>query len=118
MASWSDFETAQPEFAARVRKLFADHKHHTMATLRRDGAPRISGTEVDFTGGQLALGMMAGPGGPPTCDETPASLCTATPWTRPPTATTPARGAGTPKWRGRPTSWWTKKARTGRTGSI
>jgi len=31
-----------------------------MATLRRDGAPRISGTEVDFGDDGLALGMMGG----------------------------------------------------------
>jgi hypothetical protein len=31
-----------------------------MATLRRDGAPRLSGTEVAFEGGELVLGMMRG----------------------------------------------------------
>lgn len=31
-----------------------------MATLREDGAPRISGTEVDFGEEGLALGMMGG----------------------------------------------------------
>jgi hypothetical protein len=35
-------------------------QHHMMATLRRDGSPRISGTEVKFIGGQLVLGMMGG----------------------------------------------------------
>jgi hypothetical protein len=29
-----------------------------MATLRRDGSPRISGTEVEFGGGQLQFGSM------------------------------------------------------------
>jgi hypothetical protein len=29
-----------------------------MATLRRDGSPRISGTEVELTGGQLQIGSM------------------------------------------------------------
>jgi Pyridoxamine 5'-phosphate oxidase len=33
-------------------------KHLTMATLRRDGSPRISGTEVEFAGGQLQIGSM------------------------------------------------------------
>jgi hypothetical protein len=32
----------------------------TLATLRRDGSPRISGTEVEFTDGQVWLGMMPG----------------------------------------------------------
>jgi hypothetical protein len=33
-------------------------KHLTMATLRRDGSPRISGTEVEFANGQLQIGSM------------------------------------------------------------
>jgi len=31
-----------------------------MATLRRDGSPRISGTEIEFAGGQLRIGSMPG----------------------------------------------------------
>ena len=60
MASWAEFETANPEFASRVRALLASRKHLTMATLRRDGSPRISGTEVEFADGQLRIGSMAG----------------------------------------------------------
>jgi hypothetical protein len=60
MATWQNFVDAAPEFAARVERLFTARRHHTMATLRKDGAPRISGTEVDFDDGQLVLGMMAG----------------------------------------------------------
>ena len=60
MASWEEFEAAQPEFAARVRRLLATRKHLTMATLRRDGAPRISGTEIQFEGGELRIGSMSG----------------------------------------------------------
>jgi pyridoxamine 5'-phosphate oxidase-like protein len=33
-------------------------KHLTMATLRSDGSPRISGTEVQFTGAHLQIGSM------------------------------------------------------------
>ena len=58
MASWAEFETAQPEFAARVRALMSSRKHLTMATLRRDGSPRISGTEVEFADGELRVGSM------------------------------------------------------------
>jgi hypothetical protein len=58
MPSWAEFEAAQPDFAARVRRLMEARKHLTMATLRRDGSPRISGTEVQFTGGQLRIGSM------------------------------------------------------------
>lgn len=60
MSTWKDFERLEPAFAVRVRDLFTSHKHHTMATLRRDGSPRISGTEVDFADGELHLGMMGG----------------------------------------------------------
>jgi Pyridoxamine 5'-phosphate oxidase len=58
MASWSEFEAGAPEFALRVRALLAVRKHLTMATLRRDGSPRISGTEVEFADGQLRIGSM------------------------------------------------------------
>lgn len=60
MTSWKAFVAEEPDFAQRVQALFTAHKHHTMATLRRDGAPRISGTEVDFGDDGLALGMMGG----------------------------------------------------------
>lgn len=59
MASWREFIEAAPEFAGRVAPLFTEHKHHTMATLRSDGAPRISGTELEIDSGELRLGMMA-----------------------------------------------------------
>src|SRR5438067_11351255 len=58
MSSWAEFAAAQPEFASRVRKLMRSRKHLTMATLRRDGSPRISGTEIQFTGDQLQVGSM------------------------------------------------------------
>src|SRR5689334_22963647 len=46
MTTWGDVERAEPEFARRVRALFDAHRHKTIATLRADGAPRISGVEV------------------------------------------------------------------------
>lgn len=59
MAKWSEFEKAEPEFAKRVRALFDAHRHKTLATIRKDGSPRISGTEVEFTDdGDVRLGMM------------------------------------------------------------
>ena len=60
MASWKQFADAQPEFAQRIRARFMARKHSTLATLRRDGSPRISGTEVAFEDGELLLGMMPG----------------------------------------------------------
>src|SRR4029077_1503233 len=38
----------------------ASRKHLTIATLRRDGSPRISGTEIEFAGGQMRIGSMPG----------------------------------------------------------
>jgi hypothetical protein len=58
MARWQEFVDATPEFARRVQELFTAHKHHTMATVRKDGGPRISGTEVGIDSGELCLGMM------------------------------------------------------------
>jgi hypothetical protein len=60
MASWEEIETAAPELAARSRASFDAHKHKVLATLRRDGSPRISGIEASFADGQLWLGMMPG----------------------------------------------------------
>ncbi|MGH2723688.1 MAG: pyridoxamine 5'-phosphate oxidase family protein [Actinomycetota bacterium] len=60
MASWGEFAAAEPEFAERVRRRFTAHKHCTLATLRQDGSPRISGTEVELREGELELGMMPG----------------------------------------------------------
>jgi pyridoxamine 5'-phosphate oxidase-like protein len=60
MAKWEDVEREEPAFAARVRALFGAGKHKTLATLRADGSPRISGIEVEFTDGDLTFGSMAG----------------------------------------------------------
>ena len=58
MASWSEFEAAAPELAARVRERLDAHTHKTLATLRRDGSPRISGSETNFQDGELWIGSM------------------------------------------------------------
>jgi hypothetical protein len=58
MASWHEVETEAPELAARARELFDANKHKTLATLRRDGAPRISGIEIEFVDGELWFGSM------------------------------------------------------------
>ncbi|MFF8603036.1 pyridoxamine 5'-phosphate oxidase family protein [Streptomyces sp. NPDC015232] len=56
--SWAAFEAAEPEFAATVRERFGQYTHHALATLRKDGSPRLSGIEADFRDGELYLGMM------------------------------------------------------------
>jgi hypothetical protein len=58
MPSWSDFEAAAPELAARVRARLDAHVHKTLATVRRDGSPRISGTETQLADGELWIGSM------------------------------------------------------------
>jgi pyridoxamine 5'-phosphate oxidase-like protein len=56
--SWSAFEQAEPEFAGRVRRLFDAGRHKTIATLRADGSPRVSGIECEFADGELRFGSM------------------------------------------------------------
>ena len=58
--SWAAFAQEAPELAEAARAAFAVRKHCTMATLRADGSPRISGTEVQLEGGELHLGSMPG----------------------------------------------------------
>jgi hypothetical protein len=60
MATWNHIENTEPEFAARARKIFDAHKHKTIATLRADGSPRISGIEAQFADGELTFGSMPG----------------------------------------------------------
>ena len=60
MTTWAEFAAAEEDFAGRVRELFTARKHLTVATLRRDGSPRISGTELEFSDGEVWLGMMPG----------------------------------------------------------
>ena len=58
MASWAEVEAAAPELAERARSLLDAHVHKTLATIRRDGSPRISGTETRLVDGQLWIGSM------------------------------------------------------------
>jgi hypothetical protein len=58
VATWGDFSRSEPEFARFVQARFDSHKHKMLATLRKDGSPRLSGIEATFADGQLWLGMM------------------------------------------------------------
>jgi Pyridoxamine 5'-phosphate oxidase len=58
VSSWSEVEAEAPELSALARDFLVAHKHLTLATLRRDGSPRISGSEIIFAEGQLWLGSM------------------------------------------------------------
>jgi hypothetical protein len=58
--AWKQIESAEPGFAARVQRLFDAGRHKTIATLRADGSPRISGIECEFVDGELRFGSMTG----------------------------------------------------------
>jgi hypothetical protein len=58
MPSWSEFEAEAPALAERVRARLEAHKHQTIATVRSDGSPRISGTESEIKQGDLWIGSM------------------------------------------------------------
>ncbi len=60
MASWQTFVDDAPDLAAAVEARLVAHKHHVLATLRVDGSPRVSGTEVQLHDGELLAGMMPG----------------------------------------------------------
>ena len=58
MATWHEVVSSEPEFADRVQAIMDAYRHKTIATLRADGSPRISGIEASFVGGQLWFGSM------------------------------------------------------------
>jgi hypothetical protein len=60
MATWQQFEQEAPELAATIRARFEAHETHVLATLRKDGSPRVSGSEVAFQGENLTFGSMLG----------------------------------------------------------
>jgi hypothetical protein len=60
MASWGEIERDAPDLAADARNLLEAHVHKTIATLRADGSPRISGIEAKFIDGDLWFGSMPG----------------------------------------------------------
>lgn len=60
MATWQQFNDEAPDLASAIAARLSAHKHHVIATLRKDGSPRVSGTEVEMFAGQLVLGSMLG----------------------------------------------------------
>jgi len=58
VAAWADVEASDPDFAGQVRAIFDARRHKTLATLRRDGSPRLSGIETEFRDGEVTMGMM------------------------------------------------------------
>ncbi|HEX9992074.1 MAG TPA: pyridoxamine 5'-phosphate oxidase family protein [Acidimicrobiales bacterium] len=60
MASWNDLAAAAPDLAERTMARFRATGLAILATIRRDGSPRLTGIEVTFRDGDLWLGMMDG----------------------------------------------------------
>ncbi|MFD6160783.1 pyridoxamine 5'-phosphate oxidase family protein [Nocardia sp. NPDC060256] len=60
MATWREFENEAPQLAAEVKRRFQLHESHVLATIRRDGSPRVSGSEVAFHDPDLTFGSMPG----------------------------------------------------------
>ncbi|MBS1887793.1 MAG: pyridoxamine 5'-phosphate oxidase family protein [Actinobacteria bacterium] len=60
MASWGEIESAAPDLARLARNFLDARVHKTIATLRADGSPRISGIEAKFIDGELWFGSMPG----------------------------------------------------------
>ncbi len=60
MSTWQEFEEAEPDLAAKVQRLLEAGRHKTIATLRADGSPRISGIECEIADGNLQFGSMTG----------------------------------------------------------
>lgn len=50
MAAWKQFEDEAPDLAALIWARFEAAETHVLATLRKDGSPRVSGSEVAFLG--------------------------------------------------------------------
>lgn len=60
MASWEEIAEAEPDFARRVQDRFDVRVHKVIATVRKDGSPRVSGIEANFDGGEICVGVMPG----------------------------------------------------------
>jgi hypothetical protein len=58
--SWGEIESLAPDLARHARGLLEAHVHKTIATVRADGSPRISGIEAKFIDGDLWFGSMPG----------------------------------------------------------
>ena len=60
MATWQQFAEDASGLAEPVRARFEAAPHHVLASLRRDGSPRVSGTEILWHGPDLLIGSIPG----------------------------------------------------------
>ena len=55
-ATWGEYTHAHPTNAVIVGDVFRTHPHHVIATIRKDGSPRLGGTNVFVTDEHLWVG--------------------------------------------------------------
>jgi hypothetical protein len=58
MSTYAQFEAAAPTIAEPIRQRLEEAGLTFLATIRRDGSPRISPVEVEFIDGRLYYGSM------------------------------------------------------------
>ena len=58
MTSWGELARREPEFMEAVTVRFDAHLHKFLATVRKDGSPRLSGIETSVRHGDLWLAGM------------------------------------------------------------
>jgi hypothetical protein len=60
MATWGEITKDAPDFCARIRRRFDAGTNKALATVRRDGSPRVSAIEAEFSDEEVTMGMMGG----------------------------------------------------------
>jgi Pyridoxamine 5'-phosphate oxidase len=60
MARWADLEAVAPELTTSGQELIDRFRFVYIATLRRDGTPRISAVEARIVEGELTMSMIPG----------------------------------------------------------
>ena len=58
MARWSEIDSVAATLTGVAELRFAANRHHVLGTIRPDGSPRLSGTEVYFHRGDVWIGCM------------------------------------------------------------
>lgn len=56
--TWQMLQQQAPDLARAIESRLTANLHHILGTIRADGTPRLSGTEVEITPTQLRIGMM------------------------------------------------------------
>lgn len=57
MTRWIQFRKEAPELAEKVESSFESNIHHVIGTIRKNGSPRLSGTEVRIDD-EVRIGIM------------------------------------------------------------